>query len=271
VKNVVVSALAIAALAGSAFAQDAVRLELRLVSQMGTPSNPASPVTSQDVLTHTDTTSGIGVARRFEVQYRIVDLNDGDTIVPAGLTAGSLRLVATGGTLEKAILSRQEARNPSAGTPALIPVSQSVNLDTDNYIISGAAGSPWRGMHQPFRGGFNPTSDNNQASNGTLSPDSMTLSGIVPLVLVQTDQNDGGWYGLYSFNFLPTAGSGTVMVSFDADTTTGNRFGYFNDGNPAPLNSGNATTDSANILVPAPGAFALLGLGGLLANRRRRA
>jgi MYXO-CTERM domain-containing protein len=210
----------------------------------------------------------VGVTRRFEIQYRLVDLNAADAFVPAGLTSGNLRIVASGGTLERAILSKNEARNPSGGLPA---VGTSVNLDTDNSIISGVAGSPWRGMHQPFRGGFTTASDNTLPANGALSPDGMTLSQITPLTLSQSDQNDGGWYGLYSVNFIPTAGTGQINISFDADATTQQRFGFFSDGSPVPVTSGVATTDSATIVVPAPGAFALLGLGGLIAARRRRA
>lgn len=272
-KKFAVSALAIAALAGTALGQgtstNQVRLELRLVSQIGTPSNPASPVTSFDRADgrHEDSSSGLGVARRFEVQYRLVDLDGNDAFVPAGLTSGNLRIVATGGTLERAILSKNEARNPSGGLP---PVGQSVNLDTDNSVISGTA-TAFRGLHAPYRGGVPaPAPNNDNAANGVFSAGNSVLSGITPLSLSQTDQNDGGWYGLYSFNFLPTAGSGTVDVSFDADAMTGNRFGFFTDGDPVPVTSPVAQGDTNTILVPAPGAMALLGLGGLIAGRRRR-
>jgi MYXO-CTERM domain-containing protein len=271
VKKFAVSALAVAALAGTALGQgqttNQVRLELRLVSQTGLPGT--SPVQSFDVAQHPDTSSGLGVARRFEVQYRLVDLDPNDAFVPAGLTAGQLRIVATGGTLERAILSKNEARNPSGGLP---PISQSVNLDTDTSPISGNMTiGPFRGLQAPFRGGIPaPAPNNDNAANGTFSAGNTVLSGITPLSLSQTDQNDGGWYGLYSFNFLPTAGTGNVEISFDADPQTGNRFGFFTDGDPVPVTSPVATGDSATILVPAPGAMALLGLGGLIAGRRRR-
>jgi MYXO-CTERM domain-containing protein len=271
VKKFAVSALAVAALAGTALGQgqttNQVRLELRLVSQTGLPGT--STVQSFDVAQHPDTSSGLGVARRFEVQYRLVDLDPNDQFVPAGLTAGQLRIVATGGTLERAILSKNEARNPSGGLP---PISQSVNLDPDSSPISGNMTiGPFRGLHAPFRGGIPaPAPNNDNAANGTFSAGNTVLSGITPLSLSQTDQNDGGWYGLYSFNFLPTAGTGNVEISFDADPQTGNRFGFFTDGDPVPVTSPVATGDSATILVPAPGAMALLGLGGLIAGRRRR-
>lgn len=275
-KKFAVSALAIAALAGTALGQgtstNQVRLELRLVAQTGTPSNPASTVTSVDAAQHPDTSSGLGVARRFEVQYRLVDLDTNDAFNPAGLTSGNLRIVATGGTLERAILSRAEARNPTSGSPALPSVATSVNLDPDNFIISGNATiGAFRGLHAPYRGGIPaPAPNNDNAANGVFSAGNTVLSGITPLSLTQTDQNDGGWYGLYSFNFLPTAGAGNVAISFDADAMTGNRFGFFTDGDPVPVTSPVAQGDSATILVPAPGAMALLGLGGLIAGRRRR-
>jgi uncharacterized protein (TIGR03382 family) len=273
VKKFVVPALAVAALAGSALGQgmttDQVRLELRLVSQTGTVG---TSVQSFDVATHPDTSSSN--PRRFEVQYRLVDLNTADAFNPAGLTSGNLRIVATGGTLERALLSRFESGNPTAGTPALPPVSTPVNLTTDTSI---AAGNGAQGLHRPYRGGIPaPQPNNTNAANGIFESGNTVLRGITPLSLTQTDQYsptdpDGGWYGLYSFNFLPTAGAGTVVISFDADMTSGNRFGFYTDGDPVPVTSPVATGDNANIQVPAPGALALLGLGGLVAGRRRRA
>ncbi len=265
-KKFVVPALAIAALAGTAFGQgmttDQVRLELRLISQTGTVG---TSVQSFDVAQHPDTSSSN--PRRFEVQWRLVDLNPADAFNPAGLVSGNLRIVSTGGTLERALLSRNEAGG--TGAPA---VTTPVNLTTDTSIAS-ANGS--QGLHRPFRGGIPaPAPNNTNAANGIIENGGMLIRGITPLTLSQTDQYapddpDGGWYGLYSFNFLPAGGTGTVTISFDADATSGNRFGFFTDGDPVPVTSPVATSDSATI-IPAPGAMALLGLGGLLVGRRRR-
>jgi MYXO-CTERM domain-containing protein len=151
-------------------------------------------------------------------------------------------------------------------------------------------------MHRPFRGGITaPAPNNGNLANGQANVDSdasptnsvpgpgnTQLNGITPLSLSQNDQNaENSWYGLYSFTFTADGGQNAAdteagrtlfTAEFVADPNTQNRFGYFTDGNPVPLNSPNATAGTASVfVVPAPGAMALLGLGGLIVTRRRRA
>lgn len=271
-KKFAVSALAVAALAGAAFGQgqttDQVQLQLRLVPQTGLPADAVVDHVGDQ---HPDTLTGAGQVFRFEVQYRLVDLNTGDAFFPAGLTAGNLRITASGGTgngqLERALISRFEAQQ-AGSTPPTSP-------DTSGNPTGAFLGAA--GLHRPFRGGIPaPAPNNDNPANGIFSGDNLEISGITPLSLSQSDQNeDGAWYGLYSFNFVSGSSAGpdniTLTVAFDADPTTGNRFGFFTDGDPVPVTSPNATGDTATIVVPAPGALALLGLGGLVAGRRRRA
>jgi uncharacterized protein (TIGR03382 family) len=183
-------------------------------------------------------------------------------------------------TLDRAVLSRFESQL-AAATP---PVSPDTSGNGTGTSLTTA------GLHKPFRGGIptggtNPAAPNNgNPANGVFSSGNQVISGITPLSLSQNDQgnanvgqDNNAWYGLYSFLFVvgntASAGTAVITASFDADATTGNRFGYFNDGDPVPQTSSNATLATANqiINIPAPGAVALLGLGGLIAGRRRRA
>lgn len=264
--------LCIVVWAASAFAQgpitDRVRLELRLVSQFGTPSNPASPVTSFDVQSHPDTTSPAGVPRRIEVQYRLVTIGVSAPYVPAGLASGSLRIRATGATLQTAVLSQAEARFPDASP--LPPPWQSVNLATDITPISGdGITGPFTGLHAPFRTGLvTPLPGNSHPDNGVLDLGGTLLRDVRPRATAQSDQNDGGWYGLYSFNMLPTGGAYSIDVAMDADPTSGERFRFFDDGQVVPIGGTVVTGDSINF-IPAPGSAVVFGLAILGVHRRR--
>lgn len=263
-KKFAVSALAIAALAGVAQAQP-VRLELRLVPQTGTVATSVVDAASSAEIT------AAGQSRRFEIQYRILDLIDTDDIFPAGLTAGQMNVTVAGGvnaTFSRALISRFEAQQ-AGGTPPTSP-------DASGAPTGALAGAT--GMHRPFRGGIPaPSPNNTHPSNGTIAANGIT--GITPLTLSQPDQgnnNPGEWYGLYSFDFLFNSGANgnyTITAEFVADAGTGNRFAFFSDANPSPVQSTNATAgtivQSVNV-IPAPGAMALLGAGGLMAARRRR-
>ena len=263
-KKFAVSALAIAALAGVAQAQP-VRLELRLVPQTGTLPGAITDAASSAPITD------VGQSRRFEVQYRILDLDANDDIFPAGLTAGQMNVTIAGGiagTFSRALISRFEAQQ-AAGTPP-------TTSDTSGNPTGALAGAT--GMHRPFRGGIPaPSPNNTHPSNGTIATTGIT--GITPLTLAQPDQgnnNPGEWYGLYSFEFAYNSGANgnyTITAEFVADSGTGNRFAFFSDANPSPVQSSSATAGTIvqNVnVIPAPGAMALLGAGGLMAARRRR-
>ncbi len=270
-KKFAVSALAVAALAGSAMAQGGatndVQLQLRLVPQHGVLDTTTGIIDDAAPTAFT----AAGQVQRYEVQFRLVDLNTGDAFFPAGLTSGNLRITITGGansTLSRALLSRFEAQQ-AASTPPSSP-------DLSGPPTGAFAGAT--GMHKPYRGGIpSPAPNNDNPANGIFNASNSEISGITPLALSQSDQNVAdAWYGLYSFDI--TAGSGlgsgaiTITAGFDADAGTGNRFGFFNDGDPVPVTSQNAQGATANLPfnIPAPGTLALLGLGGLVAGRRRR-
>ncbi|MCC6321659.1 MAG: hypothetical protein IT438_09535 [Phycisphaerales bacterium] len=275
-KKFTVSALAIAALAGSAVAQTApVRLEFRLIPQTGTP-----PATVTDLA---ETTAGTPIAisgsartQRYELQYRVLDLDPNDAVfVPAGLSACQINITASNaasGTMARAQLSRFEGQLAGT-TPPTSP---------DSSGLPTGAASVRTGLHAPYRGGMSNQNDNTLAANGTVA--GSAINGILPLAISQTNQgnaNNGidntAWYGLYSFTFTAAdnfGGALTITAEAIADPNTQNRFGWFNDGSAVPEQSANATSATTHLAitaVPAPGAAALIGLGGLLAARRRRA
>jgi len=149
VKKFAVSALAIAALAGSAFGQEPVRLELRIIPQTG-----VLPATVSDL---PQTTAGspinftaVGQAQRYELQYRVLDLDPSDgNNIPAGLSAASINITvssAVAGTIGRAQISRAE-NGQIAGN------DRPQNPDTTG-LPTPAAASGRQGLHAPFRGGL---------------------------------------------------------------------------------------------------------------------
>jgi hypothetical protein len=249
--------LAAASLALAQGSSSTIQLQLRIVPQIGLPAD-AGGVIDLPGTVHQPIDSD-GQTRRFEIQYRLVDLDDTDDIVPAGLVSGNLRIIAFGSAgssvLERALLSRFEAQLASS-TPPVSP------------DLSGNNSNAARGMHRPFRGpiplsgGCGPAPGNNCPSNGVFSADRLTISGITPLSLSAPNQYTPGgddglgeWYGLYSFNFLSAGGAGaiTFTASFDADQTTGSRFGFFNGADPVPWTGANALPAAASLQIRTPG------------------
>lgn len=284
-KKAVLSALVVAALAGTATAQ--VSLELRLVRQTGTPANPGASNPVNDVDVNSSVTTTAGSVLRFEVQYRILnlvkdadfDFVDDDGVLPDGLSAATLQVssINGSGSFAAAQLSRNEGQ--------LAGIEQPPTSDTSG--IGGLPNSVRRGLHNPYRGGLADANDNSLPSNGIFLAGSFQFTPVAIAATHQGNPNnlpisdprsgdinsnaDETWFGLYTFNFT-VGGSNTVInVGAIADLDTGNRFGYFNDSSAVPLSSPNAGTASYEIIVPAPGSVALLGLGGLLVARRRRA
>ncbi len=292
-KNVVLSAMIVAALAGTASAQ-AVRLELRIVRQSG-----LLPAVITDIDNNASVITTPGTSLRFEVQYRIIDLfpstgGADDLIYPAGLTALQFDIRSdTDGRFEKARISRNE--NLAGEVP---PTSSDAS---GNPVPASSAGR--RGLHSPFRGGMQTSNVNEYPANGTflngngvavLDIDSVVpgnqagndstqgdaIQDIVPLSISQNNQGSefaasgdqsSQWYGLYSFDFIAGSSNTFVRALIDADPVTFNSFGFFNDGAAVPVTSGNSVNAAYQVIIPAPGTVALLGLGGLLVARRRRA
>jgi hypothetical protein len=265
-------------------------MELRIVRQSGTPTlgtTTTPPVTDIDVNSSANCVAGDVL--RFELQFRIIDTNTADAIIPDGLTSASVNITSGGGTLDRAILSRRE--HSLAGINGPLPTDS-----TGQGSVAQGAGRT--GLHNPYRGGLTDTNDNDLPSNGIVLVDSNpdpahfhpgagnTLLSITPLSLAASHQgnenlddgddtngttNELTWYGLYSFTYTCGAANDTINANNVADAQTGSAFGFWVEGSGIPITSVTATGASYRIVVPAPGAAALLGLGGLIVARRRRA
>jgi len=270
-KFVVLSALAVAAAAGTTFGQggivdNTVGLTLQIVQVTGT-NNTGTGYTRGTVGGVAGGPVAPGTTLLFEVQYTMSDTGNGT--FPAGLVSGVLNITGSAGTYGFGALTKTQA-----GTGGAVPATADKS-GPPTGALAGAAG-----LEKPYRGGFSTAGNNADPSNGTIGANG--ISSIVPLAISQTLANPlsgtgNGWYMLYMFSVtVPASGAQTpftISADFAADPGTGSKFGFFDDGVATPDTSNNTTagTVSFPVTVPAPASAALLGLGGLVAARRRRA
>lgn len=264
----VVGLLALAAIASPAVAQS-FRLDLSLTARA--VSGPSGSETISDIQTGGSINAVAGTTYRVELRYRIADLT-ADTTGSRGLSSANIGFSRTGGGSNFAsILSNQQASSATWQNPDTSGLLTPVDDTT--------------GLIGEFRGGLVANSDPANAGGGALG----NSWSIVPLALsavpgnqswtsgnpsaANTNSNTNTW-AIFSFDFVYQGGTVNFVASALADAGTGNRFGYFartgSSNNPIPQTS-SAATDGSISFVPAPGAAALLGLGGLVAARRRRA
>jgi len=290
-KFVALTALALLAAAGSANAQG-FRLDLSLTARLQTPGladDGTTPI--NDVLTDVPASTNGTVAAVpgqtyvIELRYRIADLV-ADTAGSLGLSAASIHLSGANnnGSVSRFTLTNfLESGNDSTGTPK--------NVAVYNPDQSGP-GSGSTGLVNLFRGGL--TSDTDAANGNVTATNTpgLAIAGwdIVPLALAQPAQksftgtnptasntnNNASVWAIYDFLYTVGAGTNTLTASAVADAQTGNRFGFFERSgtanNPVPVTSTLATDGTITFLVvPAPASAALMGIGGLVAIRRRRA
>jgi hypothetical protein len=289
-KFAVLSAVGMLALAGAAYGQGeaaaAATLKMRIV-----PVDDAGGVlTFQNDTAHNDvlvTDLGTNRIRRFSVQYQIQEGAGFEGII-ASLASMQFNVTGSvaGGNIvnwgfDRAALSRAQGSNTvgiaalDSGDPA--PASDATGATTGTF--AGVTG-----LHRAWRGGLSPATAAGNAlpSNGTIAANGIFL--ITPLSLTQLNQfpaNDpAAWYGLYDFTVIvgDNTGPGDAIVNLMAapvaDAQTGNSWGGYEDGDTIPRTSRNSMTTGASFRVeaiPAPGSLALVGLGGLIAARRRRA
>jgi len=267
----VLSAAVVAGAAGLANGQavdNTVQLRLRFVEITPHPADPTQTITRSATANTGTPVAGADRTRTFELQYSLSDGNG--TTFPAGLVSGTFNITgAAGATYSQALLTNLQAR--TGGTTPLALGS----TDTSGPASGPLAGAA--GMERPFRGGFATAGNNADPSNGVVGPTGILT--IVPLAISQTLSSPitNNWYGVYEFNVnFPNAFSAapyTITAAFQPDPVTGATFGFFNDGVATPVtstNSTSATVSFAVAAVPAPASVALLGLGGLVAARRRR-
>lgn len=289
-KAAVLATVALLASAGSAFAQGeavaAATLKLRIVPVDVTSASPLNLSYQNDNVHNTVLATDLGTnrTRRFSVQYQI---QEGAGFEGAIASLASMQFNITGsisgGTLsnwgvDRALLTAAQAR--TSGTPNSVGPVPATDASGDTTGTFAGVTGLWR----TYRGGLSPATaaGNGLPSNGTLAADGIYF--ITPLTLSQLNQfpadGAGNWYGLYDFNVIvgDNNGPGEVTVTLDvnpvADAQTGNAWGGYEDGDVIPRTSQSFMGGRAQFAVeaiPAPGSLALIGLGGLIAARRRRA
>lgn len=278
VRSVLLSAAVITAAAGSAMAQpanpNAYSLDLSLVLRS------VSGGVLTDVQSGGSVNATIGQTYRVELRYRISDGALADGFGSRGLTSAAFSISsnASSGSVSRALLSVDQGARSVVGTPNSAAPMNPDNSAPSNGVTLGLSelgGGNVTGMMDPYRGGVG--ANDNAPANGAPA-----LSGwqIVPLslaapgqnsftgLLANNDNNATRW-GLYAFDFTYQGGNVTWTAEATADAGTGNRFAFW-FGGTTPANSATSTNGTITF-VPAPGAAALLGIGGLVAARRRRA
>lgn len=232
--NLTVFASTLGIIAAAAAAQP-VRLEFRLIPQTGTPTNP-SGTGVVDLPETTPSTpmikSGSARTQRYELQYRVLDLDPFDSqFVPAGLAEARVNLSIssqTAGRFDRALLSRFERIINRPWTPPSSP-------DLSGLPTNVAPSS--RGLHSPYRGGMSDQNNNELPANGIIFVDRMEIE---PLAISQSDQgnvnvgaDNAWWYGLYSFTFRAHnefSGAVTITATTFSEPQSATRFRWFNDG-----------------------------------------
>jgi uncharacterized protein (TIGR03382 family) len=276
VSKIGLSTLAVLAVAGTSMAQTTfptatAGLQLNLVGRTAGAAGAlawGSAGTSVGV----DNSSSAQTVR-FEVRYNISDsdANDGWDILGVAGTAFDIRSnipAASGATIGLARHLTTGNTDPSAA----------VNTPINSGTFATPAGTQI-GLIAPFR----PNAGNNGVLGTGFGGNLGTTSGnpVIPLQLsapaagpaLNTD------YNMYAFNITIPVGvpAGQYQVTLANLDPTGLFYGInSNDPNdPGNTYTWGSTTSGATTVtitvVPAPGAAALLGLGGLLAARRRRA
>jgi len=299
VKKIVLSALALASLAGSAMAQTMpdgwaapFRVEFAIVPRLDT----GTPTSHSFTDITTPITAAAGATQRFQVRYRIVDIDGADPKFQLGLSTASFNVIASNTQVgsfstdfQGLPAARLSKRAGGVASPRLEGVASSGAEWNDVSQLTGApAGSQLFGIHAPFRTGvfsdpalaMPPQAGN---SNGIFTA-AGAIGNILPLTTTPAFDEDNKWYGVYDFNLvfgstLPATADGTVTLGITVNAAT--VFGFDASVGPDgtqyqnPGQVGQMLGASIQIggfpLVPAPGAAALLGLGGLVAARRRRA
>lgn len=284
-KFAVLSAMAVLAAAGAAQAQTgaaaAATLRLRIVPVDVTSASPLNLAFQGDNVHNTVGATDTNRTRRFSIQYSIAEGAAFEGFI-ASLASLQMNITSSvsGGGLSSISFDRSAlTRNQGGG--ASTSQAPAGATDTSGNTIGATAGVA--GLHNIWRGGLSPATAAGNAlpSNGTIVPGGINL--ITPLSLSQRDQfpvnNPSAWYGLFDFEVtVGDAGPADAVVNLAvnavADAQTGNSWGAYEDQDPIPRTSANSVGGAASftvVAIPAPGALALVGLGGLVAARRRRA
>jgi hypothetical protein len=271
VKKIVLSALALAAAAGVANAQT---LEYRIVERFN------DTVVDQADAAPTASAGTVGTAADktlwFVVQARVTGLAGGAgdfTVHGLGGFAGAVNITTGGGGGSfKATGTAGTGGNPTNNSPS-------------NFYPASGAPNPGFGTGAALYSPFRLVSDLGAGGNGTrasVAANALTdivgatggaaLANLTDGIFDNSNWGVNTWVNVYTFQYDVTAFNArtvTFQTSFVGST-------FFNavDGSGVPNAipfQGESQGSYTVTITPAPGAAALLGLGGLLAARRRRA
>jgi hypothetical protein len=243
-------------------------MDLRIVPQTGTLPGPITDLagTTHDPVLAIQSTPAQRT-RRFELQYRIVDLDPTDDILPEGLFGTTIDIAvassgaAAGSTIRRAPLSQFEARLADSIPPRPI--------DTSGLPTSGG---PYSGTHRPFRA----FGTDNHPFNGTVVGLTLRLNPLSGFSPNQPSDGDPtAWYGLYSFEVEPgptSEGTFTISPIIVGDPATGTRYGFWTGGSihspGGTLFSESGATLSVTA-VPAPAGLLCCAATVCMQSRRR--
>ncbi len=293
-KKIVLSALAVAAFAGAANAD----INFRIVAIEAPPIPSAG---SQAAAGHAAT--GLNT---FGADLFLNNRNTGQSIVTsqAGLrnalsganvnTSGSTSIDTSGGAGQRIIFVLQAmwtgvaggdgfatvggniSTNEAAGS-AMMARYQETAQNQEGIDFGEDPVSYVHGHFRPYNSLANLGDPNDPNANGDVSVQGGVWN-VGNILGLQTGANPAGlaagvWDNVFAWAYTntdPTAR--TVMFNFADVAGYSSVFDGTANGQPNAVDSGEIGTASFTVnIVPAPGAAALLGLGGLLAARRRRA
>lgn len=279
-KSVILASLSVGMLGiQHANAQVQVTVDMRLVAQVISGSGSSRQV---DDAGTTSFASGSRV--RLTVQYRLTDETAGayGTIYGTGGLSFSIGGVNTSGngTITRSALTTDGTSSSNGEADAGNNSSGWASGPT--YPQTGTSGTK-TGLHEPLRWALN--NNDSALSNGTISGGSIAnVFAFNALGATVVNQLSGNWWGVYSFEFESDSDfEGTVDFNLSTTATTGPVFRGSSittapytllNASQIDYNLGGISLDfsaPAPLIIPAPGAAALLGLGGVLAVRRRRA
>jgi len=284
VKNIVLSALAVAAFAGAASAQNTI--EFRWVERHGQTSIPAGAVPlvgdSAVVGTGLDATILLALEARVSGGNAIgISTFGGDVNTNQAYLSGSA-FFGTGST-------------QGGATPGTrVNNTRSSAVFETNYVgyvdVNGDPLGTGRGVFNPFRQIAN-LGDNAQGvlndTNASLAGLQLPATNVVQRIFgnmandVFLDNSAAAEFGLVDADadddYIPLFITRLDVTSLELRTITITYAGFitafssYANGQPVESTTSTISTTYTVSVVPAPGAAALLGLGGLVVARRRRA
>ncbi|MBX3406359.1 MAG: hypothetical protein KF869_06310 [Phycisphaeraceae bacterium] len=288
-KKIVFSALALTALAGAAQAQNTIEyrwVERHGQNSIGPGAVPVAGATAAGVGTPTDATIILTLEARVIGQGNALgissfggDVNSTDPFNPTrntgGNTQGFLSTTSTQGGAPAGLHVNAAFANTnwaqsyapypdgdggflSTGRGIMNPFRQIANLGDNAQGVANDADGATAGLQNPANNVLQRLFGNmsfGDFGNNEDGPARLGLGSFIPLFVVRYDVTD------------LTARS--LVISFNGFISA---FSGYADGQPVVAVADTAVSASYTInIVPAPGAAALLGLGGLVAARRRRA